>query len=392
MSSNKATGKPDAKPALTPKLRFPEFQDEPGWVTRQLGQLCRIRTGKKDANEGSENGQYPFFTCAENHIYSDSYSFDTEAILVAGNACVGQTKYYKGKFEAYQRTYVLSDFSDINVPYLYEILSTNLRPSLLKQVQVSAMSYIKLSMLEEYELPAPTIPKEQQKIAECLTTLDEGIGAHSQKLAALQTHKKGLMQQLFPRAGETLPRLRFPEFQNAPEWNAKQISDVVRSVKTGKLDANAMVENGGYRFYTCAENYYQIDNYAFEGEALPIAGNGANLGYIHHYIGKFNAYQRTYVLQEFDINVLFLKYYLDCNLPARISLEKKAGNTPYIVLGTITEMPLLIPKDKAEQQRIGACLTSLDDLIAAQSAKLEALKTHKQGLMQQLFPSPEDIQ
>lgn len=194
------------------------------------------------------------------------------------------------------------------------------------------------------------------------------------------------MQQLFPREGETQPRLRFPKFQNAGEWEMKVLGDVVKSFKTGKLDANAMVENGQYRFYTCAKNHYQIDNYAFEGEALLVAGNGAHLGYIHHYIGKFNAYQRTYVLQKFEANVVFLRCLLDRYLPSRIQFEKKDGNTPYIVLSTLTEMPLVIPKDPAEQQRIADCLSSLDDLIAAQTQTVEALKAHKQGLMQQLFP------
>jgi len=182
------------------------------------------------------------------------------------------------------------------------------------------------------------------------------------------------------------PGLRFPKFRDAPEWDEKLLTNVVKSVKTGKLDANAMVEDGEFRFYTCAKNYYRIDNYAFDGEALLIAGNGAYLGYIHHYIGKFNAYQRTYVLQGFDINVIFLKCCLDRNLPARIDTEKKDGNTPYIVLATITEMPLQVPRDTNEQQKIAECLTSLDELIAAQGRRVETLKAHKKGLMQQLFP------
>ena len=188
-----------------------------------------------------------------------------------------------------------------------------------------------------------------------------------------------------------VPRLRFPEFREAGEWERKLLGEVVRSVKTGKLDANAMIENGKYRFYTCAKNYYRIDEYAFEGEALLIAGNGAYLGYIHHYIGKFNAYQRTYVLQDFDTNVVFLKCLLDRYLPSRIFLEKKDGNTPYIVLSTITEMPLLIPKDDGEQQRIADCLSSLDEVITAQSQKIDALKIHKKGLMQQLFPVFDEV-
>jgi restriction endonuclease S subunit len=198
-----------------------------------LGRLCRIRTGKKDANEGASDGLFPFFTCAENHIFSQTYSFDAEAILIAGNANVGQTRYYRGKFEAYQRTYVLTDFSGIDVPYLYSILNAKLRESLLGQVQVSAMSYIKLPMLQEYPLPVPPSPAEQQKIAECLSSVDELMAAQARKVDALKTHKKGLMQQLFPREGETQPRLRFPEFQNAGEWEVKPLSEVTSAVFDG---------------------------------------------------------------------------------------------------------------------------------------------------------------
>ena len=185
-----------------PRLRFPEFLDAGEWDIKELGKLCKIRTGKKDANEGAEDGLYPFFTCAENHIYSHSYSFDAEAILVAGNANVGQTKYYHGKFEAYQRTYVLTDFSDISVQYLYAVLNANLRLSLLRQVQSSAMSYIKLPMLQEFALAVPPSFSEQKTIADCLSSLDELILSQTQKLDALKTHKKGLMQQLFPSPEE----------------------------------------------------------------------------------------------------------------------------------------------------------------------------------------------
>jgi type I restriction enzyme S subunit len=96
-------------------------------------------------------------------------------------------------------------------------------------------------------------------------------------------------------------------------------------------------------------------------------------------------------LQKFKVNVMFLRSLLDRYLPARIQFEKKDGNTPYIVLSTLTEMPLVIPQDSAEQQRIAGCLGNLDALITDETQKLEALKTHKKGLMQQLFPSPEEV-
>jgi len=183
-----------------------------------------------------------------------------------------------------------------------------------------------------------------------------------------------------------VPKLRFPEFKNKEEWEKDLLGNIAKDIATGKLDANAMTEDGQYRFYTCAKDYYKIDNYAFDTEALLIAGNGAYLGYIHHYVGKFNAYQRTYVLSDFTKNVIYLKYFLQRFLPYRISREKKDGNTPYIVLGTLTEMPIYVPKSPKEQQKIASCLSSLDEVITAEGQKLDLLKEHKKGLLQNLFP------
>ena len=183
----------------------------------------------------------------------------------------------------------------------------------------------------------------------------------------------------------TFPKLRFPEFRDVGEWEVKRLGEVCK-ITTGKLDANAMVDHGRYRFYTCAKEYYFIDKYAFDTEALLISGNRAYVGYVHYYKGKFNAYQRTYVLYKFKHNIIFIKYFLEQNLPKRIETEKKDGNTPYIVLSTLTDMKIFLPSLPEEQQKIADCLSSIDELIELQTKKLELLKAHKKGLMQQLFP------
>lgn len=180
------------------------------------------------------------------------------------------------------------------------------------------------------------------------------------------------------------PRLRFPEFTG--EWVEKKLGESVGSFKTGKLDANAMVEGGEYRFYTCAKDFSFIDSYAFEGDCIMIAGNGVHLGYVHHYNGKFNAYQRTYVLSDFNCDSNYLECCIRRFLPDRIRQEKKEGNMPYIVLSTLTDMLLYFPPSPEEQKKIADCLTEMDNLISAQSQKVEALKEKKKGMMQQLFP------
>ncbi|QQS22871.1 N-6 DNA methylase [bacterium] len=131
------------------------------WESVKLGDICKIRTGKKNVNEGNPNGKYPFFTCAQNHTYSDVFSFDAEAILIAGNGDVGTVTYFKGKFEAYQRTYVLTDFVNIEPKYLYFVLKNTLKDSVLQQKLGNTMAYIKLGAIQNFSFPLP--PMEVQK-------------------------------------------------------------------------------------------------------------------------------------------------------------------------------------------------------------------------------------
>ena len=144
------------------------------WQTKKLGELCRIRTGKKDVNQGNPEGKYPFFTCAAEHTYSDSFSFDTEALLIAGNGNVGQVSYYNGKFEAYQRTYVISDFSDVQSRYLFLILDGKLTEAVSKQKLGNTMPYIKIGMLTDFLVPIPPLP-EQHRIAAIIDEAFDGI-------------------------------------------------------------------------------------------------------------------------------------------------------------------------------------------------------------------------
>lgn len=145
-----------------------------GWQEKNLGDLCRIRTGKKDVNQGNPEGQFPFFTCAAEHTYSDSFSFDTEALLIAGNGNVGQVSYYKGKFEAYQRTYVISNFADVLPRYLFLILDGKLKETVSKQKLGNTMPYIKVGMLADFPVPVPPL-FEQHRIVAILDEAFAGI-------------------------------------------------------------------------------------------------------------------------------------------------------------------------------------------------------------------------
>ena len=154
------------------------------------------------------------------------------------------------------------------------------------------------------------------------------------------------------------------------------LGDICGMITTGKLDANAMVVGGKYPFYTCDSNPFFINEYAFDTEAILVSGNGSRIGHINYYCGKFNAYQRTYVLSEFKgINVFYLYHYLKAYLRIYIMKNSKKGSIPYITMPILKNFRVPIPS--AEQQNhIVAILDRFDtlcnDLTSGLPAEIEA--------------------
>lgn len=178
---------------LTGKKRIDKYKEE--WKEEKLGQICMITTGKKDVNEGSVDGKYPFFTCSRNISNSDTFSFDTEAILIAGNGDVGNMHYYNGKFEAYQRTYVLYNFK-VYLPYLFHYLNFNLLKKLNEDKVGSTIPYIVLSQLLDFPIRMPNDVDEQKIIAKILSDMDLEIEEIRKKLDKYKVIKRGMMQEL----------------------------------------------------------------------------------------------------------------------------------------------------------------------------------------------------
>lgn len=149
---------------------------------------------------------------------------------------------------------------------------------------------------------------------------------------------------------------------STPAWEQRKLGELCE-ITTGKLDANAMVENGQYDFYTSGIKKYKIDTAAFEGPAITIAGNGATVGYMHYADGKFNAYQRTYVLNQFTADRSYLFLEVGKELPIKIQQEARAGNIPYIVMDMLTKLVVTLPV-LSEQSIIGSFFRQLESLIS----------------------------
>lgn len=181
---------------------------------------------------------------------------------------------------------------------------------------------------------------------------------------------------------ENKPKIRFKSFSN--NWDMKPLSLTVNSISTGKIDANAANPYGKYKFFTCSREDYLTDIYAFDGDAIIINGNG-DLGITKTYSGKFNAYQRTYVLMNFNESFKFIGKAIPVYLPEKIRKEAIGGAMPYIKIETIANLLIGVP-DKKEQDKISNLLEYLDQIIIIKKEELVKMRVYKKSLLLNIFP------
>lgn len=221
---------------------------------------------------------------------------------------------------------------------------------------------------EEYATYSFIIPKsaqEQSRIAEILMQWDKAIELQEKYIKQLELRQKALMQRLLtPKEG----------------WETKNLYDICK-IETGKLDVNAMVEDGEYPFFTCSKQVYKIDKYAYDCEALLMAGNG-DIGDIKYYNGKFNAYQRTYVLHNFGCDIKYVMYFLQQNFDRAVMRGTQRSSMPFIKLELLKETIIKISKNKDFIVKI---LSQADNEISLQTQNLDKLIKQRKALQQYLL-------
>lgn len=273
--------------------------------TKKLGDLCSIKTGKRDANHGNPNGKYHFFTCAEKHSYINDYSFDTEAILIAGNGDVGACKYFKGKFDAYQRTYVLSDFvKELNVHFLFLYLNGFLKTFAQAEKQGGTMPYIKLGLLTNLEIRLPTLEEQKRIVA----ILDEKLG----KIA----EAKKLREEAIKDTEKILPQTLTEIFEEGKKkgWEEKTIGEMF-TLNYGKgLSKLERSTDGKFSVYGANGELGKSNKFLIDGKGL-IVGRKGSAGEVTQVDGKYWPTDVTYfVVEDKKYNIDFAFYlfkYLD---------------------------------------------------------------------------------
>ena len=378
---------------LVPRLRFPHFRNSNEWSFQELGDcLDYLQPTDYLVNSTAYSDKYDIPVVTAGKTFILGYTNETEGVfnqplpVIIFDDFTTATQFVNFPFKAKSSAMkILLAKENANIKFLYESMQQI-------DYEVGAHGRHWISAYSKIKIAAPE-PAEQQKIADCLSSLDELITAQARKVDALKTHKKGLMQQLFPREGETQPHLRFPEFQNAGAWKPRNVSQFAK-VTTGAKDTQNKVEGGKYPFFVRSQTVERIDSYAYDGEAVLTSGDGVGVGKnFHHINGKFDFHQRVYCIYDFarQVSGLFFYLYFSEHFGERVMRMSAKNSVDSVRMAMITDMPVLFPS-LAEQQRIASCLSSLDALITAETQQLETLKTYKKGLMQQLFPSAEAVE
>lgn len=379
-----------------PAYRFQGYTD--AWELRKLGEITEKQFGggtPTTSNALFWEGNIPWiqssdleegiFSVGPRKYITKAGLGNSSAQLIPKNSIAIVTRVGVGKLAFMPFTYTTSqDFLSISYLKTNELFTTySLYIKLQNEIKVLQGTSIKGITKNELlikEIPIPSLP-EQEAIGTFFSTLDQHITLHQRKLDTLKEQKKTYLKFLFPAKGQTKPALRFQGFED--DWKEVKLGELC-DIRTGKLDANAMVENGEYDFYTSGIKKYRIDVAEFEGPAITIAGNGATVGYMHLADGKFNAYQRTYVLTNFKVDRSYIFSEIAKKLPIKIQQEARTGNIPYIVLSMLTELSISLPT-LPEQEVIGTFFSTLDQEIAQVEDKLASLKEMKKTLLRKLF-------
>lgn len=424
---------------LVPKLRFPEFESDGEWQLKQLSDFSKIVRGgsprpideyiTKNANGlnwlkiGDIDKEAKFVRSTEDKVTSAALSktrvVNPGDLILSNSMSFGRPYILEIQTCIHDGWIAVSEIDkSLDRDYLYyQIMTPSSQTYFSNNAAGSGVQNLNADIIKLLPVALPS-SEEQQKIADCLSSLDDLITAQNQKVEALKQYKKGLMQQLFPAEGETVPKLRFPEFENGGEWKKIKLIDTANkkikwSFIGGPFGSNLkssdyvnkgirviQLQNIGdakflddYKIFTSVDKANELLSNNIYPSDIILSKMGDPVGRACLIPDTHDRYVMCsdgirLAVDEEKFNKYFV-YSLINSEQFRALVEKTAtGSTrKRIGLDELKNLPMRIPRERNEQQKIAECLFSLDRLITTHTKHLENYKTHKKGLMQQLFPS-----
>lgn len=396
------------KKEIVPKFRFPKSEQ---WISTELSSLLDYERPDLYIVESDnyKNEGIPVLTANKSFIlgYTDEKNNIYSCVpVIIFDDFTTEKKYVDFPFKVKSSAIKILKPKGNNVlKFVFELMNTiNFEAKEHKRYYIS--TYQKLFVC------APKDVKEQQKIADCLSSIDDLIDAESRKLRALEKYKKGLIQKLFPAEGKTLPEWRFPEFQGCGEWKLQKLKLICDFQEGYAFSSSDFVTNDTDSNYIQVVRITDINNknsntdkvfvnmdlikrddlykYLISKNDLILSLTGAagfNFFIWNTNIAVLN--QRTLKLIPKDEKNHAIKFLIEPLIHKEINMHG-TGQNNNLSKEVLKNVEIVLPTSFKEQQKIADCLSEIDKIITEQSNKVEQLKAHKKGLMQGLFPSLEE--
>ncbi|NIG55307.1 restriction endonuclease subunit S [Chitinophaga sp. Cy-1792] len=404
---------------LIPELRFPEFEKDGEWEERTLGEIAEnLDSRRQPVTEGQRiKGTVPYYGASGVIDYVKDFLFDENLLCISEDGANLVARTYPIAFGISGKTWVNNHAHVLKFksPYTQTVVENYLNSISLEDF-LTGMAQPKLNrgQLDIIPIPLPEL-QEQQKIASCLSCLDNIIAAQNQKLDLLKEHKKGLMQNLFPQEGEKVPKYRFPEFLKDGEWVQSKIENYIDLLSGIALKSEELSDNNSgiriLRGINITEGFIRhskdidkfflgnlenIRKYLLAEGDIVIGMDGSKVGKNVAIIKKEDSnsilIQRVAKVranEKSDVKYLY-QHFMSDKFRKYVDKVNTSSGIPHISAQQIKDFIVDFPPKLKEQQTIAACLSSLDDLIAAKTGKVEQLQLHKKALMQRLFPKMND--
>ena len=353
-----------------------EGQIPDGWEVIKLGEISLIKTGSRNNQDKSSDGEFPFFVRSATVERINTYSYDCEAILIPGEGGIGSIYHYiNGKFDAHQRVYVIRDFNkNIDAKFVFFALKEFFGKYALQNTVKATVDSLRLPTFQNFEFLIPSDKAEQERIAQVLGDMDDLISAKCELLDKKRAIKQAAAQQLLT------PK---------PHWHTTTIGEICEisaggdlsrltfsPIKTDKflnpIYSNAVSDNGLYGYSS---------DFDYEGNFITVTARGY-IGYAAARNGKFCSIGRLLNLKpKLNISYFYVAEYIN----HFIDFVIESTGVPQLTAPQISKYKISLPKDKTEQEKIAQILSDMDDEISALQDEIEKLKMIKQGAMDELL-------
>jgi len=371
-----------------PAIRFKGFTED--WEQHKAKELCSISTGKSNTQDQTENGKYPFYIRSDKPVRSNKYLYDCEAVLTIGDGNIGKVFHYvNGKFDLHQRVYKMDNFKGIFGKYFYYFFSTKFYKRAMQMTAKATVDSVRLEMISEMDILMPNSIKEQIKISQILTEIDNLINLYQRKCDKLVNIKKSLLEKMFPKSDSNVPEIRFKGFTE--DWEQYKLNEVAK-ITMGQSPSGENYTNNPEDYILVQGNADMKNGYVvprvWTKQVTKIADIGDLIISVRAPVGEVGKTNCNIVIGRGVASIKGNEFVFQSLKKMKYNNYWKqfsAGSTFDAITSNELITATLSVTREVEQEKIGEFFKQIDNLINLYQRKVEKLQNIKKFCLDKMF-------